>query len=366
MKSLGDTLKSAREERGISMDQAIHETNISRNYLEALENEDFDEFPAEAYLVGFLRNYSDFLGLDSDKAVGQYKNYKLSEEPTPIEQLVGPPKGTAIRKILPWIILVLIVAAAGIFGVPRLINLIGGARTARHEKQIEAEMPAPSRDVRPALPLWEGEVRPSDTLVLEGEGGDLRLGIDTGDNKMSIDAGSTGSWSIMLGEEIYIPGDDGRPLWRLYLKDLGLPGGGGILEVQRLAEIIPDDEFSETAVESEPPSGDSERRREVQVILSAATPDRYTLDIAFRDFCLFRYKVDSQAPLEAYYANGENFRLDVGRTVTLWSSNAGAIYAKIGGEELAVGRRGEVVVNQVRWILNEETGDYDLSAVPLY
>ena len=56
MKSLGDTLKAAREERGISIDQAIHETNISRNYLEALESEDFAEFPAEAYLVGFLRN----------------------------------------------------------------------------------------------------------------------------------------------------------------------------------------------------------------------------------------------------------------------------------------------------------------------
>ncbi|MCK5736438.1 MAG: helix-turn-helix domain-containing protein, partial [Spirochaetaceae bacterium] len=79
MKSLGDTLKSTREERGISMDQVIHETNISRNYLEALENEAFEEFPAEAYLVGFLRNYSDFLGLDADKIVGQYKNYKLSE-----------------------------------------------------------------------------------------------------------------------------------------------------------------------------------------------------------------------------------------------------------------------------------------------
>ena len=124
MKSLGDTLKSAREERGISMDQVIHETNISRNYLEALEDEKFDEFPAETYLVGFLRNYSDFLGLDSDKIVGQYKNYKLSEEPTPIEQLVGPPKGSALRKVLPWVILVIVIAAAGILGVPRIINAI--------------------------------------------------------------------------------------------------------------------------------------------------------------------------------------------------------------------------------------------------
>ncbi len=76
--------------------------------------------------------------------------------------------------------------------------------------------------------------------------------------------------------------------------------------------------------------------------------------------------MDSQDPLEAYYGDGENFRLDVGRTVTLWSSNAGAIYAKIGGNELAVGRRGEVVVNQIRWVLNEESGAFDLTVVPLY
>ncbi|MCK5248669.1 MAG: helix-turn-helix domain-containing protein [Spirochaetaceae bacterium] len=366
MKSLGDTLKSVREERGISMDQAIHETNISRNFLEALENEEFDEFPAEAYLVGFLRNYSDFLGLDSDKMVGQYKNYKLSEEPTPIEQLVGPPKGAALRKFLPWIVLVIVIGAAGVLGIPRLINIISDARTARFEKAGETEEPLPAREVRPALPLWEGEVRPSDTLVLESDNNELRLEVGDGDGKLRFDAGSTGIWSVMLGEEIYIPDNDGRPAWRLYLKDLGLPGGGGIIEIQQLAEVLPDVDFSDAVVVSEPPSGESERRRETKVILSAAKPDRYTLVIAFRDFCLFRYKVDSQAPLESYYADGENFRLDVGRTLTLWSSNAGALYAKIGGEELSFGRRGEVAVNQIRWILNEESGAYDLTVVPMY
>ncbi len=366
MKSLGDTLKSAREERGISIDQAIHETNISRNYLEALENEDFDEFPAEAYLIGFLRNYSDFLGLDGDKAVGQYKNYKLSEEPTPIEQLVGPPKGAAIRKFVPWIVLVVVLVTAGILGIPKLITLISNARTERLEKAAEAEVTLPSREVRAAVPLWEGEVRPSDTLILEGDNAELIIEIGDEGGKLRLDAGTTGVWSIMLGEEIYIPGSDGRPAWRLYLKDFGLPGGGGIIEVQKLAEVLPDGDFTDVDVSSEPPSGESERQRDAQIILSSATPDRYTLDIAFRDFCLFRYKVDSQDPLEAYYGDGENFRLDVGRTVTLWSSNAGALYAKIGGNELAVGRRGEVVVNQIRWVLNEESGAFDLTVVPLY
>jgi cytoskeleton protein RodZ len=365
MKSLGDTLMTAREERGISMDQAVHETNISRNYLEALENESFEEFPAEAYLVGFLRNYADFLGLDPDKIVGQYKNYKLSEEPTPIEELVGPPKGSTARKILPWAVLIVILAAGGLFGIPRLATMLGEMKEARAQRVEEAEAPIESREIHPAPPLWEGEVRPTDVLVLEGPGGDFRLDVSFDGNLFEFtDDGET--WSMLLGEEIYLPGADGKPAWRMYLKDMGLPGNAGILEIQQLAEMTEDEDFVSDEVVVEPPSGQEERRREPQVILSAERPDRYTLDIAFRDFCLFRYKVDNQDPLEAYYSNGENFRLDIGRTLTLWASNAGALYAKIGGEEVALGSRGEVVVGQIRWILDEESGEYDLSLVPLY
>jgi len=366
MKSLGDTLKSAREERGISMDQVIHETNISRSYLEALENEAFEEFPAEAYLVGFLRIYSDFLGLDADKIVGQFKNYKLSEEPTPIEQLVGPPKGALFRKLLPWIVLVLVVVTAGVLGIPRLITVISEARANKLALAVEAEEPVPSRQIRPSIPLWEGEVRPGDTLILEDESGELVIDLKDSNGKLQINGGSRGAWSLMLGEEIYIPGKDGNPAWRLYLKDLGLPGGGGIIEIQQLAKVLPEGDSEDEVVISSPPSGESERKRDAQVLLSSKTPERYTLDIDFREFCLFRYKVDSQDSLEAYYADGDDFRLDVGRKVTLWSSNAGAIYAKIGGEELSFGRRGEVVVFQIRWILNEESGNYDLSMLPIY
>ena len=366
MKSLGDTLKTAREERGISMDQVVHETNISRNYLEALENEAFEEFPAEAYLVGFLRNYADFLGLDADKVVGQFKNYKLSEEPTPIEELVGPPKGAAARKILPWILIAVVAAAGGVFGVPRLISAFGEMKAARAQRAEEAAEPLEVREIHPAPPLWEGEIRPKDTLVLDGPDGSLRLEVSGGDGSLAFSDGGEGKWSMLLGEEIYIPGSDGKPAWRMYLKDLGLPGNGGILEIQQLAEVVEEGEYAQEPVVSEPPSGEAERRREPVVILSAEKPDRYTLDIAFRDFCLFRYKVDSQDPLEAYYANGDNFRLDIGRTLTIWASNAGALYAKIGGEELALGSRGEVVVGQIRWVLDQESGAYDLSFVPLY
>ena len=365
MKSLGDTLKTAREERGISMDQAVHETNISRNYLEALEAEAFEEFPAEAYLVGFLKNYADFLGLEPEKIAGQFRNYKLSEEPTPIDQLVGPPKGTVFRKVFPWILVVLALAAAGVFGVPRAVDLISRVKEER-ASQLEADSESvPVREIVPSPPLWEGEIRPGDILLLEGSNSIRRYEISEENGRLLLDDGKSSGWSLLLGEEIYIPDTEGRPAWRLYLKDLGLPNGGGVIEIQQLSQPALEEEVS-SLKEIEPPSGESERRREPKVVMSQASPDRFTLDVAFRDFCLFRYKVDSQDSLETYYADGDNFRLEVGRNVTVWASNAGALYAKIGGEELSLGRSGEVVVAQIRWVANEETGTFDLTIVPLY
>ena len=56
----------ARTARGISRDDAERATHIPLHHIEALESERFDEFPASVYLRGFLRSYSQYLGLDSE------------------------------------------------------------------------------------------------------------------------------------------------------------------------------------------------------------------------------------------------------------------------------------------------------------
>ena len=65
MIGLGRILAEAREARGITLDEAERETRISRRYLIALEEEDFDAFPARAQARGFLRMYALYLELDA-------------------------------------------------------------------------------------------------------------------------------------------------------------------------------------------------------------------------------------------------------------------------------------------------------------
>ncbi len=61
---IGNVLKEAREEKGLTLDVVEQKTNIRKKYLQALEDENFNIMPGRVYAKGFLRNYAGFLGLD--------------------------------------------------------------------------------------------------------------------------------------------------------------------------------------------------------------------------------------------------------------------------------------------------------------
>lgn len=65
MTGIGAALREAREARGITYATAERETHIPRHHLQALEEERFEALHAAVYVRGFLRSYSQYLGLDS-------------------------------------------------------------------------------------------------------------------------------------------------------------------------------------------------------------------------------------------------------------------------------------------------------------
>ena len=69
---IGEVLKSARTRQGIEMRDVEDRTKIRTKYLRALESEDWDVLPSPAYAKGFLRTYSQLLGLDADAIVDEY------------------------------------------------------------------------------------------------------------------------------------------------------------------------------------------------------------------------------------------------------------------------------------------------------
>jgi len=61
---IGTTLRGARLENGLTIDEVSRATRISSRFLAALEDEAFDVVPAPVYVRGFLRAYAVQLGLD--------------------------------------------------------------------------------------------------------------------------------------------------------------------------------------------------------------------------------------------------------------------------------------------------------------
>lgn len=72
-KTLGDILKTAREKKKITLEQAEEETKVREKYLLSLENNDFDLLPGNVYALGFLAKYADFLGLNKKELINQFK-----------------------------------------------------------------------------------------------------------------------------------------------------------------------------------------------------------------------------------------------------------------------------------------------------
>ena len=61
---VGERLRAAREEKGMSLDDVARQTRIPIRHLEHIERGEWDALPATTYSVGFARSYANCVGLD--------------------------------------------------------------------------------------------------------------------------------------------------------------------------------------------------------------------------------------------------------------------------------------------------------------
>jgi cytoskeletal protein RodZ len=62
--TVGERLRRAREEKGLSLDDVARQTRIPTRHLEHIERSEWDAMPAITYSVGFARSYANAVGLD--------------------------------------------------------------------------------------------------------------------------------------------------------------------------------------------------------------------------------------------------------------------------------------------------------------
>src|SRR5438874_11386133 len=74
MFEIGGSLREARLKRGLTPADVQKAIRIRDRYLQALEEERWEQLPGDAYVKGFLRTYADYLGLDGQLYVDEYNS----------------------------------------------------------------------------------------------------------------------------------------------------------------------------------------------------------------------------------------------------------------------------------------------------
>jgi len=100
MKTIGSLLKDARVRKRFSLARLESETKIKKDFIKALENENWTALPDYPVVVGFVKNIASYLGLGERSAMGilrrDYPPQKLSINPKPdvSRQFIWSPKLT--------------------------------------------------------------------------------------------------------------------------------------------------------------------------------------------------------------------------------------------------------------------------------
>ena len=79
MKEIGEELRLARENHGVSVEEAAEDLNLRVSQIENIEEGNLKVFKDVFYLKCFIRDYAKYLGLDEDKIMDEFNEFFFEE-----------------------------------------------------------------------------------------------------------------------------------------------------------------------------------------------------------------------------------------------------------------------------------------------
>lgn len=77
--TLGEKLRQAREERGITLSEVAEQTRISGLYIESIENDDYRNLPGGIFNKGFVKSFAKYVGIDEQEALQDYASLTVNQ-----------------------------------------------------------------------------------------------------------------------------------------------------------------------------------------------------------------------------------------------------------------------------------------------
>ena len=126
--TLGEKLRQAREERGITISEVAEQTRISPLYLESIEENDYRNLPGGIFNKGFVKSFAKYVGVDEQEALQEYSKIIADQnEGTEEPKTYRPEVLTDDRRngsMLPTIVFAIIILGLMSWGVLALVNYI--------------------------------------------------------------------------------------------------------------------------------------------------------------------------------------------------------------------------------------------------
>lgn len=192
MKTIGEIIKEARLKKKITLEEAEKETKIRKKFLLAIEKNDFSLFPSLATASGFIKNYAEYLGLSSEKALAFFRrDFDPSWKTSSLNKKIIFKKEKKIRFNLSFLLAVLIILFIVIsylayqyfiFKKPPSIKLIYPSSFFFQTDNKEIEIKGKTRP--------DAVIKINDLPVLVSLNGEFtfKTGLFLGENKFKIEA----------------------------------------------------------------------------------------------------------------------------------------------------------------------------------
>jgi len=171
---VGKKLHEARARRKLSLEQVEEATKIRRRYLQAIEDENWDELPGDIYARAFIRTYGSVLGLDGERLAEDQRQVRGSARPGERLPRVDPRPRRVVRhrgqrRRVPPQLVTAVVLALVVGALVAIVLLSGGGSNSPSSRELEATVDKAGRPQKATRSQPGAEGGHSLKLLVKGE-----------------------------------------------------------------------------------------------------------------------------------------------------------------------------------------------------
>jgi len=159
LRSIGQTLREAREAQGLSVEEVATRLRLMRRQVDAIEADDFASLGQPVFARGFVRNYAKLLDLPPGALLAQ-----MAGDSSDTRVVTQPPPPPHFWLSSPWLILLmlgLVVAVAVPIGLYLWLNSDSGEDEAQTMPVLQA-LPALTAEPGVSPPVTDSAAEPAD------------------------------------------------------------------------------------------------------------------------------------------------------------------------------------------------------------